>query len=67
MKRLQLNTAPWTNAKAPGIAVEFVPAHVARALLAACRALDKDVELTGAASVETVEQVRAALALLHGH
>lgn len=55
---------PWPRAKAPGIAVEVVPANVARALLAACRAIDKDVELTGAASVDTIEQVRAALALL---
>lgn len=64
MNAMVINTPPWTSAKAPGIALPTIPAHVARALLAACRAVDKDVELSGAASVETVEQVRAALALM---
>jgi hypothetical protein len=52
----------WMRRPAPHIA-QALPASVARAMKAALRAVDVDIEQHGAVSYESVEQVRAALAL----
>ena len=54
--------ANWLRAAAPHIKTVTPPA-VVRALTAACRAVDRDVEQFGGVSITTVEQVRAALDL----
>lgn len=52
----------WTSAPAPG--VKCACSHdVYRAMKEALRAVDRDVEATGTASEDTINKVRAALAL----
>lgn len=58
MKRDAIN---WTSAPAPGIAQQGD--RIKRKLVEACEAVDRDIEQQGAVTYETVEQVRAALAL----
>lgn len=59
-------TAPvenWLAAPAPHIKSGNVPAYVVLAMHMALRAVDQEVERTGAISVETVELVRSARGL----
>lgn len=53
----------WIKRAAPCIATK-VPHSVFRAMTAAMRAVDRDIEQHGAVTYETVEQVRSARALL---
>lgn len=59
---LRTISASWTRRAAPQIVTQ-TPAHVTRAMRCALRAVDREIELTGAVSAETVDRVRAALAL----
>jgi hypothetical protein len=52
----------WMRRSVPRIAIT-PPASVCRAMKAALRAVDSDIERHGAVSYEAIEQVRAALAL----
>jgi uncharacterized protein (DUF2384 family) len=52
----------WMRRPAPHIA-QTIPASVVRAMKGALRAIDHDIQQHGAASYESIEQVRAALAL----
>lgn len=52
-------TAPWPKAPAPGINTT-IPCETLRAMRAAMRAVDLDIERTGTVSAETVDKVRAA-------
>jgi hypothetical protein len=55
----------WKHNTPPGIYVPTVPAPVARALIHACKAVDRDIEKIGAVTAETVDAVRAALKFAH--
>lgn len=59
-----LTTSPknWTTCAPPRIHVD-TPLAVVRAMKEALRAVDRDIEQQGAISYESVELVRAALAL----
>lgn len=53
----------WTQCQAPGIKTTC-PVPVMREAKVALADVDRDVELTGAISADTVDKVRAALALI---
>jgi hypothetical protein len=56
-------TRRWAEALQPRIATITTTPAVVRAMKAALRAVDRDIQLHGAVSCETVEACRAALAL----
>lgn len=64
MKELVVDQKNWLDGVAPGTKATLMQVKIVRSLEKACRAVDKEIEASGAVSAETIDLVRSALFLI---